>query len=68
LVLRWFRKKKYQAEILWRGDFGDFCWKIGRFKYGSHFFSDDGFKTYEQAEFECIKKLIELANEKKIHR
>jgi hypothetical protein len=68
LVLRWFRKKKYQAEILWRGDFGDFCWKIGRFKYGSHFFSDDGFKTYEQAEFECLRKLIELANEKKIHR
>jgi hypothetical protein len=23
---------------------------------------------YEQAEFECLKKLIELANEKKIHR
>jgi hypothetical protein len=59
-AFRWFRKKKYQAEILWRGDFGDFCWKIGRFKNGSHFFSDNGFKTYEEAELECLKKLIEI--------
>jgi hypothetical protein len=59
-AFRWFREKKYQAEILWRGDFGDFCWKIGRFKYGSHFFSDDGFETYEEAELECLKKLIEI--------
>jgi len=65
LVLRWFRKKKYQAEILWRGDFGDFCWKIGRFKYGSHFFSDDGFKTYEQAELECLKELVKIVKNKK---
>lgn len=63
-AFRWFREKKYQAEILWRGDFGDFCWKIGRFKYGSHFFSDDGFKTYEEAELECLKKLIEIVKEK----
>jgi hypothetical protein len=63
-TFRWFREKKYQAEILWRGDFGDFCWKIGRFKYGSHFFSDDGFKTYEEAELECLKKLIEIVKNK----
>ena len=63
-AFRFFREKKYQAEILWRGDFGDFCWKIGRFKYGSHFFSDDGFKTYEEAELECLKKLIEIVKEK----
>jgi hypothetical protein len=59
-AFRWFRKKKYQAEILWRGDFGDFCWKIGRFKNGSHFFSDNGFKTYEEAELACLMKLIEI--------
>ena len=63
-AFRWFRDKKYQAEILWRGDFGDFCWKIGRFKYGSHFFSEDGFNTYEEAELECLKKLIEIVKEK----
>ncbi len=63
-AFRFFREKKYQAEILWRGDFGDFCWKIGRFKYGSHFFSDDGFKTYEEAELECLKKLIEIVKQK----
>ena len=60
-AFRWFREKyKLQAEILWRGDFGDFCWKIGRFKYGSHFFSDYGFETYEEAELECIIKLIKI--------
>jgi hypothetical protein len=63
-AFRWFREKKYQAEILWRGDFGDFCWKIGRFEQGSHFFSDDGFKTYEEAELECLKKLIEIVKNK----
>jgi len=63
-AFRFFRKKKYQAEILWRGDFGDFCWKIGRFKYGSHFFSENGFKTYEEAELECLKKLIEIVKQK----
>jgi hypothetical protein len=61
---RFFRDKKYQAEILWRGDFDDFCWKIGRFKYGSHFFSENGFKTYEEAELECLKKLIEIVKQK----
>jgi hypothetical protein len=61
-AFRFFREKKYQAEILWRGDFGDFCWKIGRFKYGSHFFSDNGFNTYEEAELACLKKLIEIVN------
>lgn len=63
-AFRWFREKKYQAEILWRGDFGDFCWKIGKFKHGSHFFSDDGFETYEEAELECLKKLIEIVKQK----
>jgi hypothetical protein len=63
-AFRFFRKKKYHAEILWRGDFGDFCWKIGRFKYGSHLFSENGFKTYEEAELECLKKLIEIVKQK----
>ena len=65
-AFRFFRKKKYHAEILWRGDFGDFCWKIGRFKYGSHFFSENGFKTYEEAELECLKKLIKIVKQNEL--
>ena len=64
-AFRWFREKKYQAEILWRGDMYDFCWKIGRFEYGSHFFSEDGFKTYEEEELACLTKLIEIVEQDK---
>jgi len=63
-AFRWFRERKYQAEILWRGDTGDFCWKIGEFEYGSHFFSDSGFNTYEEAELACLKELIEIVKNK----
>lgn len=65
-AFRFFRNKKYQAEILWRGDFSDFCWKIGNFEYSSHFFSENGFDTYEEAELACLKKLIELAKEQNV--
>jgi hypothetical protein len=41
-----------------------FCYKTGKFKYGSHDFSKDDYKTYEEAELECIKKLIEIIKEK----
>jgi hypothetical protein len=60
-AFRWFREKyKLQAEILWRGDMECFCYKTGKFKYGSHDFSKDDYKTYEEAELECLKKLIEI--------
>jgi hypothetical protein len=62
---RWFRdKSKLQAEILWRGDMGCFCYKTGEFKYGSHEFSEDDYNTYEEAELECLKKLIEIVKNK----
>ena len=62
---KWFREKyKMQAEILWRGDMGCFCYKTGKFKYGEHAFSKDDYKTYEEAELECLKKLIEIVKEK----
>jgi hypothetical protein len=54
-----------QAEILWRGDMGCFCYKTGKFKYGEHTFSKDDYKTYEEAQLECLKKLIEIIKEKK---
>ncbi len=64
-AFRWFREKyKMQAEILWRGDMSCFCYKTGKFKYGSHDFSKDDYKTYEEAELECLKKLIEIVKEK----
>ena len=64
-AFRWFREKyKLQAEILWRGDMNCFCYKTGNFKRGSHDFSKDDYKTYEEAELDCIKKLIEIAKEK----
>ena len=60
-AFRWFRKKyKLQAEIIWRSDMKCFCYKTGKFKYGSHDFSKDDYKTYEEAELECLKKLIEI--------
>jgi hypothetical protein len=60
-AFRWFREKyKLQAEILWRGDMECFCYKTGKFKYGSHDFSKDDYKTYEEAEQACLDKLIEI--------
>jgi hypothetical protein len=60
-AFRWFREKyKLQAEILWRGDMECFCYKTGKFKYGSHDFSKDDYKTYEEAELACLRKLIEI--------
>jgi len=64
-AFRWFREKhRLQAEILWRGDMGCFCYKTGNFKYGSHDFSKDDYNTYEEAELECLNKLIELVKNK----
>jgi hypothetical protein len=60
-AFRWFREKyKLQAEILWRGDMNCFCYKTGKFKQGSHDFSKDDYNTYEEAELECLKQLIEI--------
>ena len=60
-AFKWFREKyKLQAEILWRGDMECFCYKTGKFKYGSHDFSKDDYSTYEKAEQACLIKLIEI--------
>ena len=64
-AFRWFREKyKLQAEILWRGDMECFCYKTGKFKYGSHDFSKDDYSTYEKAEQACLIKLIEIIKNK----
>ena len=60
-AFKWFREKhRLQAEILWRGDMGCFCYKTGNFKYGEHTFSEKDYKTYEEAELECLKQLIQI--------
>jgi hypothetical protein len=41
-----------------------FCYKTGKFKYGSHDFSKDDYKTYEEAELACLIKLIEIVKTK----
>ena len=65
-AFRWFREKyKLQAEIIWRGDMECFCYKTGNFKYGSHDFSKNDYKTYEEAELACLKKLIEIVKNNK---
>lgn len=60
-AFKWFRNKhNLQAEVIWRGDMDCFCYKTGRFKQGSHDFSKEDYETYEEAELECLKKLIEI--------
>jgi len=55
LVLRWFRKK-YNLHILI--NVKDGIWYFERF-------SINGFNTYEEAELECLKKLIEIVKNNK---
>ncbi len=44
-VIDWFREKhNIQIEILWRGDMSTFCYKLGKFSYGSHWFSEKDYK------------------------
>jgi len=64
-AFRWFREKHdLQAEIIWRSDMKFFCYKTCKFKYDSHDFSKDDYKTYEEAKLKCLKKLIEIIKNK----
>ena len=59
-VIDWFREKhKIQIEILWRGDMSTFCYKLGRFEYGSHTFSEQDWKFSEY--YKALNKAIEEA-------
>lgn len=62
-LVDWFREEhKIQIEILWRGDMSTFCYKLGKFKYGSHDFSkqDWGFKEYYKAFNEALTEGFKL--------
>ncbi len=73
-AFRWFREK-YGLEIVFRPDsFNDESkklreyviisydktWKLEEILEPSHWIRKGCFKTYEEAELECLKKLIEL--------
>lgn len=67
-VFRWFRDKGFNfsinsSTVNMLGEYRDYYFYIskgGKQLYGLD--HRDGFDKYEQAEFECLKKLIELLN------
>lgn len=62
-VIDWFREKyNIQIEILWQGDMDSFCYKLGKFEYGSHSFSEKNWKftEYNECREQAILKAIEL--------
>jgi hypothetical protein len=64
LVLRWFRKNRHLKFFIKEDDFRENVYEYGI----KEVINITGFKTYEQAELECLKKLIELVYEKKIKK
>jgi hypothetical protein len=58
IAFRWFREK-YKLELLIEKD------DIGQYYFSIKGLCDYCFETYEEAEFECIEKLIEIAKERK---
>jgi len=77
-AFRWFREK-YGLEIVFRPDsFNDESkklreyviisydktWKLEEILEPSHWIRKGCFKTYEEAELACLKKLIEIVKEK----
>jgi len=60
-VIDWFREaNNLQVEILWRGDMSMFCYKIGRFRYASHEFSEIDYRQFEEAREQAILKALIL--------
>lgn len=63
-AFRFLRKNRHLKFFIKEDDFRESVYEYGI----KEVINITGFKTYEQAELECLKELIELANEKKIHR
>jgi len=60
-AIDWFREAwNIQIEILWRGDMNMFCYKIGKFKHGSHKFSEKDYRQFEEARELAIREAIKL--------
>ena len=60
-AFRWFREKhNINTVISWRDDLLNFDISLTEMKKHGYFYYKDNFTTYEEAELECLKKLIEL--------
>ncbi len=62
---RWFREKyKYMGIVLPFG-YSLFDYRIYSSDKGEHLIGSTEYNTYEEAELECLKELIEIVKEKK---
>ena len=60
-AFRWFREKyNINAVISWRDDLLNYDISLTEMKKNGYFHYKENFKTYEEAEFACLKKLIEI--------
>jgi hypothetical protein len=63
-TFRWFREKyNLDHEINKHKNFESFMCRYGQ--NGLYEIIEEGIETYEEAELECLKKLIEIVKEKK---
>jgi hypothetical protein len=63
-AFRFLRENRHLKFFIKEDDFRESVYEYGI----KEVINITGFKTYEQAELECLKKLIQIVNEKKIHR
>ena len=64
-VFEWVRKK-YNTNICisWRDDLLNYDISLTEMKKGGYFYYKENFNNYEEAESECIDKLIEIVKNK----
>lgn len=55
-AFRWFREKYKKFSFIDKNAYGKYYYDI----QGEIFFDEDYFKTYEEAEIACLRKLIEI--------
>jgi hypothetical protein len=59
-AFRWFREKyEYIPHVFMNSTSGRYSWKIDE-RYSYVDYTADIFNTYEEAELECLRKLIEI--------
>ena len=64
-AFRWFRENyEIKSNISFSRAYSDYRWNYIRPRYIVEFHCYNGFDTYEEAELECLKKLIEIIKSK----
>jgi hypothetical protein len=63
-AFRWFRKTHQIGFYIWKKDEDVFKIVLERLSHNSYFFNDE-FKTHEEAELQCVIKLIEIVKSRK---